>query len=100
MSMGRQRVQTIFSVPSWKQGRNTLVLSSLPQTKHLISVLAILTLQGVDLVNDLVRIEVVHHGAEGKGLHVDARAGKAPVAEIFLDDLPRSGNVPDHFTDY
>src|SRR5512143_2334892 len=83
--MGRHRVQTTFSLPSCQQGRYTLDFSSDPQTKHLSSLAAMLTLQGVDLVNDLVRVHVVHHGTEGYGFHVDARAGEAAVAEVFLD---------------
>ena len=59
-----------------------------------------LFLQRIDLVNDLLGVEVVHHGAERNGFHVDSRAGEAPIAKVLLDDCSGSGNCFYHVADY
>ena len=64
--------------------------------KHLISLLVTLSLlRCIDLGDNLVRIEIVHHGTERDRFYVDARTGEASVAEVLLDDGPGAGYVLD-----
>lgn len=53
-----------------------------------------LFLQFVDLFYNLIRIKVMHHGAERYRLHIYSRAGEAPPAKVLLYNVLCTGMLP------